>query len=1047
LFCDLVDSTEIASHLDPEDWRDVVREYQQACDNPIRRFDGYVAQYLGDGLLAYFGYPHAHGDDAERAVRTGLAIVDAMSGVNTRLRAGSAVELAVRIGIHTGPVVVGEIGEGGRSGPLAMGDTLNIAARLQGSTDPNTVVISAATKRLVQGIFVLQDLGPQRLKGVGELPAFRAVTPAGVRSRLDVAAAAGLTPLVGREQELDLLYERWDRAKDGLGQVVLLSGEPGIGKSRLVQALLQRLSDERHTYLDCRCSPYAQSSAFLPIIDVLEQGLRQGTQWGETSAAAEKLSKLELALSSSGLPPAQAVPLFAALLSVPLDDRYPPLNLSPELQKHRTIESVLMWLLRIAALQPVLLVAEDLQWMDASSLDLITRLVEQAVSAPILVLITARPDFQAPWAFRLHHTHITLNRLLRHQVAQMVTLVAGGRQLPAELVKQVVTTTDGVPLFVEELTKMVLESGLLEEGSHHRLDAPHARLAIPSTLHDSLMARLDRLGPAKEIAQLAATLGREFPYALLSAVSPLDDASLRGALERLVNAELLYQRGLGSTSSYTFKHALIQQTAYESLLKSKRQQLHRAAAQALAERFPEMIEPHPELLAHHYTQAGMSAEAFQSWQRAGRRALERWANIEAVTHFRSALGALLTLPDTLERAQQELALLTQLGPALIATTGTGALETKHVYLRARQLCERIGEGTQLVPVLIGLYQFYIGSGDLRMAQDVAEQCLRLAEQSGSAVLTVIAEALTGVALFFRGELVSAREHLERMLPLYDPKVFGFLGHEYGHDPGLIGLAYLASVLQELGYADQALARHEEGLRLARSTSIPVSLAQVLQLVSFFYRRRRDAREASRYADEMTELSASHSFPQYVSLAAFLRGWALAESGDVDAGIERMREGLAGYGKTETLLARADYLSSLALALGHAGRPEEGLRVTAEALLMAQQTGERLAEAELYRVRGELLIASSEPSANPAAPTAEASEAEQCLQRALEITRQHSARRLELRAATSLTRFWRSSGRSLEAQQLLRSCYEWFREGRDTKDLCEAAALLEELAMT
>jgi class 3 adenylate cyclase len=617
LFCDLVDSTTLSSQLDPEELREVVRAYQDTCAKVIARFEGHIAQYLGDGLLVYFGYPLAHEDDAQRAVRAGLGIVEAIGQLNTRLKEERGVQLAVRLGVHTGLVVVGEVGGGTRQEQLALGETPNLAARLQGIAAPNTLVISAATLHLLGGFFAYQSLGTLLLKGFAQpLEVYQVLSESTARSRLEAAGRTGLTPLVGREQEVGLLLERWAQVKDGLGQVVLLSGEAGIGKSRLVQVLKEHVAAEPQAWLTpCQCLPYHRNTALYPWIDLLE---RVALGFEREESPQQKLRKLEGFVVQYGLPLAEAVPLFAALLALPLPDTYAPLTISPEQQKQQILHALLMILRRIAAHQPVLFVMEDLHWVDPTTLEFLSLLVDQGPTARILALFTFRPDFSPPWTGRSHLTQMTLPRLPRRQAAEMMDRVAHSKTLPAEVMEQIVAKTDGVPLFVEELTKMVLESGLLHEREdRYELQGPLPPLAIPATLHDSLMARLDHLATVKGLAQLGATLGREFSYDLLQAVSPWEEGTLRHGLQQLVAAELLYQQGLPPQATYLFKHALIQEAAYQSLLRSTRQRHHQRIAQVLEGRFPEIVETQPELLAHHYTEAGLLAHAIPYWQRAG----------------------------------------------------------------------------------------------------------------------------------------------------------------------------------------------------------------------------------------------------------------------------------------------------------------------------------------------------------------------------------------------------------------------------------------------
>jgi class 3 adenylate cyclase/tetratricopeptide (TPR) repeat protein len=709
LFCDLVDSTVLASQLDPEELREVVRAYQDTCAKVIARFEGHSAQYLGDGLLVYFGYPLAHEDDAQRAVRAGLGMVEAVGQLNTRLAQERGVSLAVRLGIHTGLVVVGEVGGGARQEQLALGETPNLAARLQGLAVPNTLVISAATLPLLGGFFAYQSLGRQLLKGFTQpLEVYQVRYESMARSRLEVAGSTGLTPLVGREQEIGLLLERWAQVKDGFGQVVLLSGEAGIGKSCLVQVLKEQVAAEPQAWLTpCQCSPYHQHSALYPMIDLLE---RVALRFEQEESPQQKLSKLEGFLVQYGLPLAEVVPLFAALLSLPLPASYAPLNLSPEQQKQRTFQALLTILLRIAAQQPVLLVMEDLHWVDPSTLERLSLVVDQGPTARILALCTFRPDFPPPWTGRAHLIQVTVHRLPRRQAVEVLRQVAHGKALPPEVVQQIVAKTDRVPLFVEELTKMVLESGLLQEREdRYELTGPLPPLAIPATLHDSLMARLDRLATVKSLAQLGATLGREFSYALLHAISPWDEQTLQRGLHQLVEAEFLYQRGSPPQATYLFKHALIQDTAYQSLLKSTRQQYHQRIAQVLEAHFPETPETQPELLAHHYTQAGLTEQAIAYWQLAGEHASNRSAYLEAISHFTTGIELLTTLPATPEHTQHTLTLHIALGAALQVAKGFAAPEVERAYARARELCQQVGETPEIVPLLYGLWRFYRGT--------------------------------------------------------------------------------------------------------------------------------------------------------------------------------------------------------------------------------------------------------------------------------------------------------------------------------------------------
>jgi TOMM system kinase/cyclase fusion protein len=1041
LFCDLVDSTTLASQLDPEELRTVVRAYQETCAKVIARYEGHIAQYLGDGLLVYFGYPLAHEDDAQRAVRAGLGMVEALGQVNTRLEQEWGMQLAMRLGIHTGLVVVGEIGGGTHHEQLALGETPNLAARLQGIAAPNTLVISAATYQLLGGFFACQSVGTPLLKGVAQpLEVYQVLYESTARSRLEAAGSAGLTPLVGREPEVGLLRERWAQVKDGPGQVVLLSGEAGIGKSRLVQVLTEHVATEPQAWLTpCQCSPYYQNSTLYPMIELLD---RVALRFEREESSQQKLNKLEGFLVQYGLPLAEAVPLFAALLSLPLTTDFAPLALSPEQQKQQTLHALLTILLRIAAQQPVLFVMEDLHWVDPTTLEFLSLLVDQGPTARILALWTFRPDFSPPWTGRAHVTQITLNRLPRRQAAEMTGRVAHGRALPAEVVEQVVAKTDGVPLFVEELTKMVLESGLLQEREeHYALRGPLPPLAIPATLHDSLMARLDRLATVKGLAQLGATLGREFSYVLLQAVAPWDEATLQRGLQQLVEAEFLYQQGLPPQATYRFKHALIQDTAYQSLLRSTRQQYHQRIAQVLEARFPEICEIQPELLAQHYTEAGVLAQALPYWQRAGQRALERSANLEAVAHLMKGLEVLATLPDTPERAQQELDLQITLGPAWMALKGPAGPEVLHAYARARELCQQVGETPQLFQVLRGLWYFYLHRIELQTARELGEQLLTLAQQVGDPALLLEAHYALGNTLNYLGELATAQAHFAQGIALYDRQQHHAYAFRYGQDPGVVCRAYAGVTLWYLGYPDQALQRSQEALTLARELAHPMSVTIALFFATWVHQFRREAYLTQERAEAVIALGAEHGFAVYPAAGTIFQGWVLAQrsrepgarQGQVEEGMAQMQQGLAAWRATGAAVFQPYGLALLAEASAQVGQHEAGLTLLAEALALTNDRGERRWDAELYRLRGELLLVRS---------AEHEAEAETSFRQALDIARRQQAKSWELRVAMSLSRLWQRQGKRTEAHELLAPVYSWFTEGFDTADLQEAKALLE-----
>jgi class 3 adenylate cyclase/predicted ATPase len=1053
MFCDLVGSTALSAQLDPEELRAVMQAYQQACVAVITRFAGHVAKYLGDGVLAYFGYPLAHEDDAARAVRAGLDLIAAIATLPLP-QSQVSHPLQVRIGIHTGLVVAGEMGSGEYREQLAIvGETPNIAARLQEHAQPNSVVISATTSRLVTGLFECQDLGPQLLKGLSTpLSVYRVIGESAAQSRFEVAIRTGLTPLIGREHEMGLLRERWEKAKQGEGQVVLLSGEPGIGKSRLVQEFKEHIEHKEVTRIEFRCSPYHQNSALYPIIDHLQRLL----QFARDEAPAAKLNKLQHTLSQYRFPQADTVPLLAALLSLPHPAGSPPITESPQKQKEKTHAALVAWLVEEAGKAVVYCAWEDLHWADPSTLEVLTLFLDQVPTTRLLALLTFRPEFMPPWGNRSHFSQMTLSRLGRQQVAAMVERVTGGKALPSEVVQQIVAKTDGVPLFVEELTKTVVESGLLTTvNDHYELSGPLPPLAIPSTLQDSLMARLDRLSAVREIAQLGATIGREFSYELLQAVSLFDEGTLQHGLKQLVEVELVYQRGLLPQAHYLFKHALIQDAAYQSLLRSKRQQYHQRIAQVLEERFSEIRETQPELLAHHYTEAGLIAQAIPYWQQAGQRAVERSAHAEAIAHLTRGLELLTTLRDTPERVPQELLLQITLGVSLVASRGWAAPEVGKVYTRAQELCGKMGETPQVFPVLWGLWVFYFVGAEHKTARELGEQFLSLAQRQRDLLPLVEAHGALGNTLFFLGEFAPARTHLEQAAAFYNPQQHHALSFLYGGtDPGVLCLSCAAWALWFLGYPDQALTRAHDMLTLAQGLSHPFSMGMALNHAAWLHQQRREGQLTQEQAEAAIVLANEQGFPYWVAEGTILRGWALAEQGQGEEGVVQVRQGLAAYRATGAELAWTKWLALLAEAYGKAGQAEEGLSVLAEALAAVDKSGERFYEAELYRLKGTLTLQSKAglrqvsdkcQDMSEVSNTHTEAEAEAWFRKAIDIARRQSAKSLELRAVMSLGRLWQGQGKKDEARQLLAEIYGWFTEGFDTKDLREAKALLEELS--
>ena len=1039
MVCDLVGSTELSQRLDPEELREVVGAYQETCGDVLRTFDGNIVQYQGDGLLVYFGYPRAHEDDPARGIGAALAILDALprlnAGLGERIPVVREHPLLVRIGVHTGPVVVGTMGSDPRREDFALGDTMNIAARLQGVSEPGCVVLSGATRHLVHDAFVLEDLGPRLLKGIAEpVPVWRALRVRDARGRPG-RPATGLTPLVGREQELSLALDRWEQVSEGgRGQVVMLSGEAGMGKSRLVQALRERLTAAPHTWLECGCSPYHENSALHPLVECLEQGLLLGRD----DPSEVTLAKLETALRPTGIGLAEGVPLFATLLSLALPERYAPLQqMTGEARRRKTLESVVAWLFALSEDRPVVLVVEDIHWIDPSSLELLKTLVEQVPTARMLLVLTFRPGVDVSWASRSHVVYLTLHPLTRKQVAAIVGRVTGGKALPEAVMEQVVAKTDGVPLFVEELTKAIVESDLLVERDRHfeRAD-PLPRFMIPATLQDSLMARLDRLGRTKEVAQLAAVLGREFPYELLAAVSGMDAGSLVDALERLAEAELLYRRGTPPRATYTFKHALVQEAAYQSLLNRTRREYHARIARVLEERFPERGASEPEVLARHYEEARLPAEAARYYERAGERAEQRSANREAISHLRRGIELLGALPESANRDRQELRLQVKLGAPLLEARGYGDAEVERAYARARELCQGVGETPELFQALWGLSVFYHARNELSTAVEMGEDLLGVAERSGDSSLLISANLSLGCPFFWQAKFAECLQRVERTIALYEPAKHRSLSYVYGENPGVSSRIYAAMALWMLGFPDRALRRIYEAVEVARDATHPFSLGYALTFAAAIHVLRREREAAREWAEKAIALSEEQHLLLWLGAARFYLGWALAEPGAGREATEALEAGAAQVAATGTEVGAPSLFGLMAEAYGELGRLDDGLRTLENALDLAERRQSPFWNAELYRLKGELLLRQD---------AAAGSDAAAFFRRALEIARQQGAKVFELRASVNLSRLLRQQGSASDASAVLAPIYRWFTEGHGTADLTRARSLLDELS--
>jgi class 3 adenylate cyclase/tetratricopeptide (TPR) repeat protein len=1013
LFCDLVDSTRLASRLDPEDFRDVVHAYHQTCTAVIRHFDGYVAQYLGDGLLVYFGYPVAHEDDAQRAVRTGLGLLEALEPLNTRLALPPEDRVAVRLGVHTGVVVVGDVGVGARQEPLALGETPNIAARLQALTAPNTLVISAATYQLIAGYFTCEELGEQPLRGLTQpLRVYRVLGSSGLQSRLEVAAAYGLTPLVGRAPEVELLLERWARVKAGMGQVVVLAGEAGIGKSRLVQVLKEHVAGEGHPWLECRGLPYYQHTALYPVIEFLQHWL----QWQPGTAPGAALGKLEALLAQARLALAEAVPLVAELIALPLPaERYPALRLTPEQQRQRTFNVVLALVEALAAQQPVLLIVEDLHWVDPSTLEILTLLLDQVPTLRLYLVLTCRPTFQPAWGFRTHLTPITLSSLTRSHVEVMVQGILRGHHLPVAVREQIVAQTDGIPLFVEEVTKAVVEAGLNTAGpAQEAATGPLPALAIPVTLHEALLARLDRLGSAKGVAQLGATIGREFAYALLQAVTPLEDEPLQRDLATLVAAELLYQRGQPPRALYRFKHALIQDAAYESVLRSVRRQTHQRILQVLETQFPETVAMQPALLAYHAQRGEQWEQAVTYFRQVGELAMARSAYREAVAAFEQALIALQHLPDSRDTREQAIDLHLALRNAFYPLGGIGRLL---VHLEeAEVLAEGLGDHYRRGWVSAYLLAHFLLVGELDRALVSGQRALAIATDLGEVGLTVVAQYYLGGVYRSLGDYRQTIELLQQCVA----SLHGTLLQERF---GLHGLASVRSrsvlvlALSECGDFTEGRVLAEEGVRIAETADHPYSRVHAYWAGGFRALRQGDLSQAIPVLERALDLAQGAYLWLVVPQVAALLGAAYTLAGrttDALPLLERAVEQAVAMGFMFDHALRTVWLGEAYLL---AGRLDEAYTQAQRALEFSRAHQEQGYEAYALRLLGEI-AAQREPP--------EAQQAEVHYRQALTLAEKLGMRPLQAHCHHGLGMLYSRMGRLEEARAALATAIELYR---------------------
>ena len=1035
MFSDLVGSTALAARMDPEDLRELISAYHKCVAEAVGRFGGFVAQYLGDGVLVYFGYPEAHEDDAERAVRAGLEVIAALGAIKT-----SAL-LQTRIGIATGLVVVGDQtgpGEGWERG--IVGETPNLAARLQGIAEPNSVVIAEATRRLLGNLFELRDLGTREVKGLAKpVRAWLALRESTVESRFEALHPSGLTALVGREEETELLLRRWSRAKSGNGQVVLISGEPGIGKSRLTAALLETVAPEPHTRLRYFCSPQHTDSAFYPIIGQMERAA--GFLYNDTPQ--QKLDKLDAPLAQTSTSIEDAV-LIAEMLSLPNDGRYPALELMPQQRRQKTMEALTAQIETLSRQKPVMMILEDAHWADPTSLEAFGRAIDRIRRLRVLLLVTFRPEFDVPWAARPYVTALIVNRLTEHEAGAMIDRIVGNRLLSASIRQDIIERSDGIPLFVEEMTKAVLEAGGEIAAGRAVAAVPSRALAVPASLHASLMARLDRLGgPAKELAQIAAAIGREFSHPLLASVVRQPQAELESALDRLVVAGLLFRRDEPPHATYLFKHALVQDAAYGTLLREPRRTLHARIAETIESEFADIAENRPELLARHWTEAGVIEKAAFLWGKAGQRSLARSALVEAAEQLRRALDQIATLPSTPVLRGEQIKLQIALVNALMHVKGYAAPEPKAAVEQARQFIERaeaLGEPPEdpllLFSALYGVWaaSYVAFNGDV--TRELASQFVALAEKQNQIVPLMIGHRLMASSLMLTGDISEGREHYNQAFAFYDPAKHWSLATRFGQDVGVSIFVYRALAQWMLGYPDTALADANHALEDARAGGQAGTLMYALFHTSLTNVLCANYAAATAQSDEVVRLADEKNAAIWKALATMQKGCVLALSGKASEGIQMITSGITTYKSTGSRVYLPIFLAHLSRAYSEVGQFDDAWHYIGEALSAVETTKERWYEAEINRISGEIALK---------LPQLGSSQAETYFERALTIARAQQAKSWELRAAKSAARFWRDQGMREKAIAILAPIYGWFTEGFDTHDLKQANALLVEMS--
>jgi predicted ATPase/class 3 adenylate cyclase len=1026
MFCDLVGSTALSERLDPEELGDLILAYREVAAAAISRFGGYVARYVGDGILAYFGYPRAHDDDPVRAVHAAIEILAGMRELTQMPERTKRTDMPARIGVHTGLVVVGDLAHGAvREEAGAVGEAPNLAARLIEVAPPNSILVSGVTHAMIKDHFECREFRATRFKGLSRPITVFEVNRVRTQESV-VEPGRSIEGLAGREGELAFLNTRWSQVVQGAGQVVSIFGEPGIGKSRLVRAFADGLAGTDYLRIVLNCSPYFSNTALYPIINHLNR-------WLEKSSV-DKLDQLAHVVEAVGMSQVEIVPVVGSLLSLPIVPPYQSSQISARLQRERTMEFLLNWITRQAADRPALLVVEDLHWSDATSQELILSLINQSQKIKILLLLTMRPEFHSSWTVPAHVAHVPLDRLTTSQVHRIMNDITSGKHLPVSIRDQLVERADGVPLFVEELTKAVIESkALVEREDGFELLESSIGFDIPVSLHATLMARLDSLSSGKLVAQRAAVIGREFDYNLIAEIMGTPTDELQQGLAQLVEAELLFQRGLPPQASYIFKHSLIQEAAYHSLLRSKRKEHHRQIAEVLISKFQQLSETRPELVAHHYSVAQMGIAAAGYWRKAGELALARSAIVEACAHINKGLGELATSVKSALRIKEEVTLLIALGAALTALKGYASPEVERTYARASDLCRELNDPSHLFPVLRGLQSFYIVRGPLHVAHDIVEQLRRMAEQTGDSLQRVEAYRRLGWCLFCMGNIDAGRTYIYQAIQEYDRSRSDQHIVMYGSDPGVIGLVNLAWLEWFAGHSGNAKRYSNQSITLARELSFGLGLAYALGMSAALYQCLNDPQMTAELAEETIDLAEMYGFPYWVAWETSLVGWSRVMHGDIDAGLEAMQSGLAAYRDTGAELFSPYMLGLLAEVNLRARRFDRALAYCDEALASGERTDVHFFDAEIHRFEGECALGRDR---NVAA-------AETCFHEAITLARKQGARMLELRSVTSLAKLRHFQGQVDVASCLLSEAVARVDRHESVPDLIEAHRLLRD----